>query len=97
MEWNGEACDAEWTSIVAAPPFQESEAYKDSRQPDSVSLKLTREPEHTNGEGTKTLTTNQTTDPDRDNEIDPVGDQNLETVRRAVAADRGDPDVLPGF
>ena len=32
-----------------------------------------------------------------DNELDPASDHNLETVRRAVAADRGDPDVLPGF
>jgi len=35
--------------------------------------------------------------PDPEDAADPSDDRNLETVRRAVAADRGDPDFLPEF
>ena len=97
VEWSGQACDAEWTSIVAAPPFQEPEAKKDIGQPDSVSLKRTREPEYTNDDTREKCVREPSADANIDDEIDPTSDQNLETVRRAVAADRGDPDVLPGF
>ena len=96
VEWDAAACDAEWTSIVAAPPFKEPEA-EDREQPDSVSLKRTREPEHTSDDTHDKCRPDQITEPDRNDEIDPVSDQNLDTVRRAVAADRGDPDILPGF
>jgi type IV secretion system protein VirD4 len=94
VEWSGGACDAEWTSVVLAPPFQEPEANKDSGQLGSVSLKRTREPKHTSDDTRDKCAPNQTSELDRDDEIDPAGDQTLETVRRAVAADRGDPDVL---
>ncbi|MEM1152035.1 MAG: IncP-type conjugal transfer protein TraG, partial [Pseudomonadota bacterium] len=97
VEWSGEACDVEWTSIVVAPPFQEPEAKKDSGPPESVSLKRTREPEHTNDDLPEKRTAEPSVDADIDDEVDPTSDQNLEAVRRAVAADRGDPDVLPGF
>ena len=66
-------------------------------RPDSVSLKRTREPEHTSDDTHDKCRPDQITEPDRNDEIDPVSDQNLDTVRRAVAADRGDPDILPGF
>ena len=62
-----------------------------------MSLKRTREPEYTNDNLTEKRIAEPSVDADIDDELDQTSDQNLEAVRRAVAADRGDPDVLPGF
>lgn len=96
VEWRGTECEEKWTSAIVAPLFDEREVKVDT-EPDSVSLKRTREPELTTNEDTNKCATDRIAEPDRYDEIDPVSDQNLDTVRRAVAADRGDPDVLPGF
>jgi type IV secretion system protein VirD4 len=89
-------CDAEWTSIVATPPFEVSEAKVDT-EPDSVSLNRAQESSHVIGDDAEKSVPEPNVEPDHDDELDPVSDQNLDIVRRAVAADRGDPDVLPKF
>ncbi|MHA7901591.1 MAG: type IV secretory system conjugative DNA transfer family protein [Henriciella sp.] len=96
VEWGDATCDPEWTSIVAAPPFKEPEA-KDREEPDSLSLRRTREPEHTIDDDIEKSAPEPNVEPSLYDDLDSASDQNLETIRRAVTADRGDPDVLPGF
>lgn len=94
--WGGGDCEEIWKSVITAPPFKESEV-KAETEPDSVSLKRTREPEYTNDDPREQCVPEPSVDADIDDGLDPASDQNLDTVRRAVAADRSDPDVLPGF
>ena len=64
---------------------------------DGLALKRTREPEHEITAETPCAEPEPELSPDPEDAADPSDDRNLETVRRAVAADRDDPDVLPEF
>ena len=96
VEWRSEDRVSEWTSIVAAPPLKEARA-DDVVNADGMSLKRTQEPEHVPNDQPEKPTLEDVPKAQPDDGPDPTNAQNLETVRRAAAADRGDPDVLPAF
>ena len=96
VEWTGDASAAAWTTCVAAPVAAEA-AEPRPGETDGLSLKRTREPEHEITAEAHCAEPEHELSPDPQDGADPSDDRNLETVRRAVAADRGDPDFLPEF
>jgi type IV secretion system protein VirD4 len=96
VEWTGDASAAAWTTWVA-PPVAAEAAEPRPGETDGLALKRTREPEHEITAEAHRAEPEPELSPDPQDGADPSDDRNLETVRRAVAADRGDPDFLPEF
>ncbi len=96
VEWTGDASAATWTTCVAAPVATEA-AEPFPGETDGLALKRTREPEHEITAEAHRAEPEPELSPDPEDGADPSDDRNLETVRRAVAADHGDPDFLPEF
>jgi type IV secretion system protein VirD4 len=96
IEWSATGGVQPWSSRVSAPPVKRArpEGVEDS---DGLALKQTREPQH-HQQAEKTVSDPEpVAAPDLDDVTDPADDRHLDTVRRAVAADRGDLDILPEF
>jgi len=96
VEWTGDSSAAAWTTSMAAPLVAEA-AEPFPGETDGLALKRTREPEFEIEIEAPSAEPEPEFSPDPEDAADPSDDRNLETVRRAVAADRGDPDFLPEF
>ncbi|WP_370373760.1 type IV secretory system conjugative DNA transfer family protein, partial [Henriciella pelagia] len=94
-EWRWDRAPENWTGTVVAPVA--ADLGEQHAGTDGLSLKLTQEPEHEIETEPPVMTAESETVPDLEDTADPSDDRNLETIRRAVAADRGDPDFLPEF
>ena len=92
-EWRWDRAPENWTGTVVAPVA--ADLGEQHAGTDGLSLKLTQEPEHEIETEPPVMTAESETVPDLEDTADPSDDRNLETIRRAVAADRGDPDFLP--
>lgn len=94
--WRTENTTGPWTGIALVPPMSNSPSAGDETA-DGLGLKRTREPDRAPQAEEAAIEPAIADAPDLEDTSDPSEDRNLEIVRRAVAADRGDPDVLPEF
>ncbi|HCE21276.1 MAG TPA: conjugal transfer protein TraG, partial [Hyphomonas sp.] len=96
VAWVAETADGPWTGIVVAPLVNDP-PLDVGESADGLALKRTREPDHAPQSEQVAIEPVVSDAPDVEDAADPAEDRNLDMVRRAVAADRGDPDVLPEF
>ena len=95
VEWRWDRAPENWTGKVAAPVA--ADLGEQHAETDGLSLKLTQEPEHELEAEPAPLVPEPDVSAGIEEAADPSDDRILETVRRAVAADRGDPGFLPEF
>jgi type IV secretion system protein VirD4 len=96
VAWEAENTTGPWTGMVLAPPTSNSSSAEDETA-HGLALKRTREPDRAPQAEEAAIEPAIGDAPDLEDAADPSEDRNLDMVRRAVAADRGDPDVLPEF
>ena len=96
VAWEAENATGPWTGIALAPPMSNSFSAGDETA-DGLALKRTREPDRAPRAEEAAIEPAIADASDLEDTNDPSEDRNLDMVRRAVAADRGDPDVLPEF
>ena len=96
IAWQARSADGAWNGITAKPPLVDGPADR-VETADGFALKRTHEPDHAPQLRESEVGQAVPDAPDLEDTGDPSDDRNLDMVRRAVAADRGDPDMLPEF
>ena len=96
VDWSGQAANDAWCSRVDVP-LPEAEAARGGEDTAGLERKQTWEPEHEIDNVAPQPEPEPGADVEKDEAADPADDRNLKVVRRAAAADRGDPDFLPEF
>ena len=96
VAWEARSAVGPWAGIVVAQPLDHPPS-DESDNSDGLALKRTREPDHALRTEEAIIEPAVADATDLEDAADPSEDRNLDMVRRAVVADRGDPDVLPEF
>lgn len=96
VEWSGGRIGAPWTSEIAVP-FAKADQASSRDDTGGQALKRAREPDYEVEIEDEVLAAGPEIVPDQEDDASPSDESNLETIRRAVAADRADPDFLPEF
>ena len=96
VEWSGGRIGAPWTSEIAVP-FAKADQASSRDDTGGQALKRAREPDYEVEIEDEVLAAGPEIVPDQEDDASPSDETNLETIRRAVAADRADPDFLPEF
>jgi type IV secretion system protein VirD4 len=96
VESSGPAGQDAWYACVDAP-MPDAEAARGGDDAAGLERKQIWEPEHEIDNQAPQPEPEPGADVEKDEAADPADDRNLKVVRRAAAADRGDPDFLPEF